>query len=247
MTKKFPNLEAVSDPRKLSSTEAQERRRLPRLSLSGEQFRLAQNGKIFAVIDLSQTGMALRVIDPEDFRLFSIAAVIEGQLNVKREKFPITARVRHVRRDSVGCEFESLPAVTEACLKQFLDPETLGRDLRPLPTSGQSTLWYHGPSGTDLLLWRGLDGQYHRLMLYVQGSFIQWEAEGGLSTGSASSSDEISEMHGIVRLETLMLNADFRPDPVKLNIAKSLLLSSNLPEDLKKWCVRQVGALHGST
>jgi hypothetical protein len=236
---KSPNLEAVSDPTK-NPPQGQERRRLPRLNFSGEQFRLNQNGKIFAVVDLSRQGMALRVIDPEDFRVFSVGAAVQGQLNIGREKFPVNARVRNLRPDSIGCEFEALSDVTEIALKKFLDPDSLGQELRPIPSAGQSTLWYHGPSGTDLLLWRGTDGQYRRLTLYVQGSYIQWEADVGVTTGESSSAKERSEIQGIMRFETMILRADSSADSAKLSIAKTLLLSSNLPQDLKKWCIRQL-------
>ena len=171
---------------------------------------------------------------------------MQGQLNIKREKFPVSARVRNVRPDIVGCEFENLPSMTQAALKRYLDPDTLGQELRPIPAAGQSTLWYHGPSGTDLLLWRGLDGQYRRITLYIQGSFIQWEEESGVTTGLAETSQERSEIQGIVRLETMMLTADAKPDSAKLSIAKSLLLSSNLPQDLKTWCVRKLEKYHAS-
>ena len=230
------SLEAISK----DGNTPKERRRLPRLNLAGEQFRLAQNGKIFAVVDLSPQGMALRLIDPEDLRIFSIAAVIQGQLNIRREKFPVTARVRNVRTDTIGCEFENLAGETVAALKRFLDPDALGQELRPIPASGQSTLWYHGPSGTDLLLWRGIDGQYQRLTLYVQGTYIQWETEPGVTTGRTEGTQEPSQIQGILRLETLMLLADAQPDAAKLSIAKNLLLSSNLPQDLKNWCVRKL-------
>jgi hypothetical protein len=166
--------------------------------------------------------------------------VIQGQLNIHREKFPVTARVKNVRTDTIGCEFENLAAETVAALKRFLDPDSLGQELRPIPSSGQSTLWYHGPSGTDLLLWRGIDGQYQRLTLYVQGTYIQWETEPGVSTGRTEGTQEPSQIQGILRLETLMLLADAQPDAAKLSIAKNLLLSSNLPQDLKNWCVRKL-------
>jgi hypothetical protein len=238
---KSPNLEDVS-----KTETPQERRRLPRLSLSGEQFRLSQNGKIFAVVDLSRNGMAFRLIDSGDLRIFSVAAVIQGQLNLKREKHAVTARVRNVRPDIVGCEFENLSPQTAEALKRFLDPDTLGQELRPIPATNQATLWYHGPSGTDLLLLRGVDGQYRRLTVYIQGNFIQWGSDEGVTTGKAHSSEERSEIQGIVRLETMMLEADTQPDPAKLSIAKSLLVSSNLPQDLKKWCVRQLDSHRGS-
>jgi hypothetical protein len=52
--------------------------------------------------------------------------------------------------------------------------------------------------------------------------------------------DQRGEEWGAVQFETIVLDADTQPDPDKLSIAKDLILSSNLPQDLKKWCVRQL-------
>jgi hypothetical protein len=238
-----PNLKVLN--RGESPGQSEERRRLPRLNLSGEQFRLTQtgqmNGKIFAVVDLSRNGMALRLIDSEDLRAFPVAGVVEGQLNLNRQKYQVSARVKNVRPDVVGCEFENLSVGIQDALKRCLDPEFLGKELRPIPASG-STLWYHGPSGTDVLLWRGVDGQYRKMTIYIQGNYIQWESDQGASTGRALISQERAEVQGILRFETLMLMADQSPDSAKMKVAERLLLSSNLPQDLKTWCVRKFEA-----
>lgn len=237
--KKSPSLEVVSDAGGGASADSLERRRRPRLNLSAEQFRLNTNGKIFSVADLSSEGMALRVLDRQDFNLFPVASVIEGTLNLKGRKFPVRARIRHLGADLIGSEFEEISAEVRAELMAFLDPEVLGREIRPIPASDPGTLWYHGPSGTDLLFLRGVDGKYRRLTLFVLGNFIQWDEELGLSTGLAQGSDSLSEVRGVVRFETMLLRPDARPDREKLAVAKALILSSNLPQDLKKWCVRQ--------
>lgn len=234
-TKNSPSLEVISEQK-----SGAERRRLPRISLTGEQFRLNQTGKIFSVTDLSESGMALRILDRSDFLLFPVAAEVEGTLNLKGEKHSVTAKVRHIGPEMVGFEFEKLSPVTQEALNRFLDPAALGRELKPLPSSEGAMLWYHGPSGTDLLLRRGSDGQYHKMTLYVLGSFIQWSQDEGLSTGRAKPSDEQSETRGVLRFETLLLDSDPKVDPGKLKVAKTLILSSNLAEDFKKWCVRKL-------
>ena len=241
MTTKSPSLEVISsspsDPENQS-----ERRRLPRINLSGEQFRLAQTGKIFSVTDLSERGMALRILEKEDFLLFPVATVLQGVLNLKGQRHELTARVRHLGADAVGCEFEGLNPLVLTAISTFLDPAALGKELKPIPSSeGVGTLWYHGPSGTDLLLKRGADGQYHRMTLYVRGSYIQWMQEGGLTTGRTRSSDEAGESRGVLRFETLFLEVDSQVDSGKLAVAKTLILSSNLSEDFKNWCVRKLG------
>ena len=158
---KETNLEVVAGTDVAAAADrAAERRRLPRLGLTSEQFRLKQNGKIFSVIDLTQQGMALRLLDANDRVLFPMGSHFEGTLNLRAEKFPIKARVRRIAHDSVGCELEDLEEATRAALERMLDPAVLGAELKPIPASESGMLWFHGPSGTDLLLRRGNDGQY---------------------------------------------------------------------------------------
>jgi len=233
--KNSPNLEDVS---KGHSQGREERRQLPRLSLGSEQFRFNDTHKIFSVTDLSQNGMGLWCSDREDIQFFSVGLLIEGVLNLKREKYPIQARIRNRGLDRIGCEFENLSSEAARTLSHYLDPKLLGEDLKPIPSTEMSTLWYHGPSGTDLLLKRSTDGQYSKLSLYVLNTYIQWERDQGLTTGRTKISDVRSEVRGIFRLETLLLQEDPTPDPLKLSIAKTVIMSSNLSQDLKSWCVR---------
>lgn len=242
MTRKSPNLEVVSK----QDNSGFERRRVPRLNLTTDQFKLSQNGKLFSVYDLSAHGMALRIIDAEDFYLFPVGSHFEGVLNLRGDKLRIKAQVRHLGQDLIGTEFESLDTQTIQFLETRLDPELLGKDLKPLPSTDSGATWYHGSSGTDLLLWRAIDGSYHRFSAFVLGSYIQWEQEAGVTTGRVNFGDTPAEVWGAVRFETVLLKADPQPDPAKLMIAKTLIMSSNLPQDLKKWCVRMLGGSNGS-
>ena len=220
--------------------DALERRRLPRLNLAHEQFRISSNGKIFSVADLSTKGIALRILDGEDLNLFPLGMTISGVLNLKREKHLLQLKVCHLKADRVGCEFVSLSPLVDQAVRNFLDPVALGQGLRPIPSSENGALWYHGASGTDFLLWRGTDGQYSRFALFVLGSYLQWDHDDGVSSGKFTPAHEQNEVRGAIRFETLLLEPDQKPDSGKLSIAKTLILSSNLPQDLKKWCVRQL-------
>jgi hypothetical protein len=184
--------------------------------------------------------MALRILDARDRIHFAVGARMKGILNLRGEKIHLAAQVRHAGVEIVGCEFQDLDAGTTERLREAFDPEQLGRDLKPIPTEVNGPLWYHGMSGTDLLLWRGLDGQYTKLVVYVLGSYVQWDAERGLETGRVDSAFERSEVWGVVRFETLLLRSDPAKDAGKLAVAKTLVLSSNLPQDLKRWCGRQL-------
>lgn len=234
------NLEVISENPVSQEVDPRERRRRPRLSLSSEQFRLNMNGKIFSVADLSLEGMALRVLEREDFQLFPVATQLSGSLNLRGQKYPVQAKVVRLGSEIVGCEFHSVSQEVKDALARLLDPAELGKELKPIPAGDMGTIWYHGPMGTDLLLWRGVDGQFHRVLLYVGGSFVQWDAEEGLNTGAVTSSDAQSEMRGVVRFETALMQRDERPASDKLSIAKEVLVSSNLSQDLKKWCLRRL-------
>lgn len=233
-------LSAVPNLPELEGSEDSERRRMPRLSLTTEQFRLTQNGKIFPVADLSMDGMALRILDKADLVVFPVGSVVDGILNLNRVKHPVKARIRHIGQDLIGCQFQELSDAVKAELSRLFDPKSLGAELKPIPSSEPGVLWYHGPSGTDLLFWRRMDGTYTRFALFVLGNFVQWDEADGLSTGVADHSFENSEIRGVIRFETMLLKADSKPSRDKLSIAKTIVMSSNLPQDLKKWCERHL-------
>ncbi len=194
--------------------------------------------------DLSVEGMALRILEAQNFYLFPVGTQFDGTLNLKGVKHEVRARVRHLGPSSVGAQFESLSTEASRALHGFLDPAALGKELKPIPASENSTLWYHGPSGTDLLLKRSADGQYHRMTVYILGSYVQW-SEGppeSLITGQVRSAEENDESRGVLRFETMLLDADQSIDAGKLEVAKTLILSSNLAEDFKKWCVRKLAS-----
>lgn len=227
-------------PSQLSWDDSVIQRRKPRLSLTSEHFRLGANGKIFSIIDLSSHGMAIRVVSHEDLVYFPIAMQIEGILNLKGVRNSVIAQVRNVSKDRVGCQFHELSSQARQEILAFLNPAVLGRELKPIPTGEIGSLWYHGPSGTDLLFWRGLDGVFQRFALYFHGFSVEWSQKSRLTTGTVQRMDPLGETHGVILFDHLVIRRDLTPDGSKLDIAKALVMSSNLPEDMKNWCVRQL-------
>ncbi len=219
-----------------ASENEQERRRVPRLALTHEQLRHGPTGKIFSLIDLSENGLAFRLLDGEDLIHFPVGSEFKGWINLKRMKYEVSAKVRHVGRDWVGVSFGEIPVESRLALQSFSNPENLGAELRPLP-SQDGGLWYHGPSGTDLMLWLGGDLKVHRMFLLVHGFYVSFESE-KLQTGKVASGGERLEIRGLIQMDSLALEPDAVPDPNKLSVAKRLTLSSNLSVELKKWCVR---------
>lgn len=239
MIQESPNLEVIAtEP--ASSARGSEKRKLPRLNLTNEQFKLQLNGKIFTVADLSVDGMSLRILDRADLILFPVGMRIGGELKLSSGKLQVKAQVRNLGKERIGLQFDGLDPSVKAELARFLDPKEMGKGLRAIPAIELGTIWYQGPSGTHLLLSRARDGQYFRLALLVLGTFIRWDLESGVSTGRVASAFEASEVRGVVRFETMLFEADPSPDLGKLEVAKTLLLSSNLPKDLASWCIRQL-------
>ena len=221
-------------------SQSSERRNLPRLILTTEQFRLNQNGKLFPMGDLSKKGMGFLLTEPEDRLLFIVGHSIEGILNLLRQRYPVKAKVRSVSADRVGCEFESPSADLIKAIDAVMDPKRLGESLKPMPAGVTGMLWYHGAMGTDLFFTRSVDGQYSSFTLYVFRDFVQWDREKDLQTGSTHGVSGANPSEGALRHQTLELKPDDAADPKKLDIAKTLILSSKLPLELQKWCIRHL-------
>lgn len=214
-----------------------ERRRVPRLSLASEQFRLAENGKIFSVDDLSIEGMGLSLIEREDLILFPPGRVVSGDLHIGDEKVHVDLHIKTIHGKTVGCRFQELSDLAKRSLEVFLDPNRLGKLLKSMPAHQEErVIWYHGPGTTDLIIWKGPDRISRRFVLYVYGSFVQWDREEGLISGRTLATDQESEVNGVVRLETRLLEEDPKPDQGKIEIAKKIILSSKLPEEIKFFC-----------
>ena len=221
-----------NSPNLVEGSNAEERRRLARFAVSNEQFKLTRTGKVFGVADLSLHGMALRILDPADLILFSVGSSVEGILNLGGRKVALNGRVRRVVPQSVGCEFETISREAAQQLAQFLDPLRLGSELRLMPGADASAAWFHGPSGADLIVSR-TQGAMTEYSFVVMGTFVRWRSGEGLSTGRVEESGEPSEQLGLLRIQTMSWIPDAAPDLKKLEVAKTVLLSSNLPKELK--------------
>jgi hypothetical protein len=88
--------------------------------------------------------------------------------------------------------------------------------------------------------------EIYQVHLYVLGIFIQWDDQQGLVTGRTAPADCQSEVRGIHRHETLLIEPDTAVDLDKLEIAKTVILSSNLPLETKDTCIQHFSIAKGS-
>jgi len=240
-------LHEVESPGPAAGFVDEQRRRLPRVALTSEQFRLAANGKIFGVSDLSTGGMALRLLGVEDRALFPVGSQIDGWLNIDRRKHRVSATVRNLRGDHAGCEFVGLDAETRQALARWLDPADLGQAMKLMPTplgmggNGLDWIWFHGRSGTEILARvreaRGAEANesLERMLVILWGAqYVEWSSD-GVSTGSVRLADSPELVNGVFRLAPEWFEADATLDPAKWDLAKTLLAHSRLPEGWKRW------------
>ena len=94
-----------------------------------------------------------------------------------------------------------------------------------------NTVWYHNPVGVDLLCYRSaVDQNFTRWTLYVHQGFVQWDQEEGLQTGQALAEDDEGYAHGLVRLETRLIEYDEHPDRRFAEMAIELIRNSPVSE-----------------
>lgn len=226
----------------VDAQEGIEKRRVPRIRLGHEQFRLQDNGKIFSVSDLSLDGIALRVLLPEDFALLTVGRMVSGHLKVDDRKVQVHFSVRHVGQDFVGGEFTSLDPVSRAALEDAMSPESVGKGLRLLPPSGGVDTWMQGPGGADFLMWRTPDGSPNHWVFAGLGVLVEWTPDDGVRTGrltrdgarGPASADE--NRSGLLEQEPVLVLLDPTPDGSRKTLALTALLNSSLAPDIKSFC-----------
>jgi len=220
-----------------SVTPEVDRRRVPRLILSGEQFRIKTNGKIFSLSDLSETGFGIRLLDAADGVLYTVGAQVKGELRSGEHRHPVEARVRHLAfgpdGGHIGLEFEKISPVLKSFLDKRLSPVRLGAALRPIPSPGDYSLWFQGPTGTDLMVDLHENNRLKRFALFSAGKTIFFEDD-VIRTGNYDSLPKSEEMRGVVCWDTYEVQFDAAPDPQKVRIAKEMVMSSKMPQELLK-------------
>ena len=164
---------------------------------------------------------ALRLLDRGDLDQFAVGTSHKGIIKLEGIKTACEFKVRYLRGTMIGAEWVTPSAELIAHMTRILNPAHLGETLKnyPIPDS-PNLVWYHTPVGVDLLLYKNepsadaapKGNNLGRWMLYFHQTFLQWELDSGLKTGQAIAEDDEGYAHGIVRLETRLLEYDLKVD-----------------------------------
>jgi hypothetical protein len=194
-----------------------EKRKLPRFHITPCQFLDARLNKSFSIQDISMGGLSLRLVDRNDLPDFYVGTEHKGNVKVEGLKTECMFRVRSIRGTLIGAEWVNPSKLLTDHLNQISHPEILGEHLKlyDLPDISNA-FWYHNPVGVDLLFYKasgeGATSQgINRWTLYIHHTFVQWDIETGLTTGKSVAEDEEGYAHGIVRLETRLIEYDPHP------------------------------------
>ena len=213
-----------SSSTKLSS----EKRRLPRFHITPCQFLDEQVGKAFAVQDISTGGMAIRLVDRIDLPEFAVGMKRKGKIKVEGLKTDCEIQIRFLKGTLIGTEWVNPSRELIEHLDDISSSETLGQHLKEYSIPDvTNTIWYHNPVGVDLLFYKqDAQATFQRWTLYIHQSFVQWDRDDEMQTGRTVAEDEEGYSHGLVQLETRMIDYDATPDQRLIESAKTVLESA---------------------
>ena len=209
----------------------EEKRKLPRFHITPCQFHESTTVKNFSVQDISLGGLSIRLVERMDLPHFAVGSLHLGLVKVEGLKTECQFRVKYIRGTLIGSEWHELSSELKKHLQILSLPETIGPEMKQYDLSDLAGMtWFHHPVGIDLLIY-----PFGRWIAYVHQGFVQWEGETGLRTGKTMAEDEEGYAHGIVRLETRLLEFDETPDSLLLKWVQSLIEKmSHLTPELKK-------------
>ena len=227
----FANIKIIKQNTDIMTAIASEKRKLPRFHITPCQFHDVELNKNFSVQDVSLGGLSLRLVDRAGLPLFAVATEHRGILKLEGYKLPCHFQVRYIRGSLIGGEWVNLDEALKNHLVQISHPQHLGLNLKAyeLPDSA-GTIWYHNPIGVDLLLYL-TDSKISRWTLYIHHNFISWEQDTALRTGRALAEDEEGYAHGIVRVETRLIDYDPQVDHRLVETAVELIKNTPIKEE----------------
>ena len=236
----------------------QEKRKLPRFHITPCQFHEARSGsndgqnraKNFSIQDVSTGGLALRLVDRVDLPDFAVGSTHQGIIKIEGLKTQCAFQVRYIRGTLIGGEWVDQSKELASHLEKLSHPEAIGPGIRQydLPDT-EATEWFHHPVGIDLLFYpptgeSASSSHVGRWIAYVHQNFVSWEMDLGVRTGKTMAEDEEGYAHGIVRLETRMLEHDEKIDRTMVRFVERLTeMTAVLSTELKNLVLSHLKAV----
>lgn len=219
-----------------------ERRKHPRFLLSREQFREVRSGRIFPVYDLSASGLCIHV----DEKYWQPGTIITGILNLHPDSIELSPRLVGYYGDRAALKLEAVSTYARSVLQRALSPRRLGLSLtlvrEKLP---MADYWYHGVCNTDLLLRLNPQGDISKAEVFFSNAYWSWsESSGKIATGVCQSFGREKREDMLlavepVKLESIDLAMDAKPDDEKTRWAKGIIEAAPLEPRLKETLLKK--------
>jgi hypothetical protein len=205
----------------MNTTMTDEQRLVPRFPLPKEKIKfIFEDGeKVFAVRDISMTGLGISLLEFGESLLFPHGYQCKAELKLG-EPLVVNVRVARVGAWSVGFAFDDLQQEDLEKIKDFVDPLHIGASLKlvdhkaaPEAFLQGMSAWYHGDSATDLFIWKSSRGGLTRALVCLGRRFWEWHEAEGVSTG------DMERQEG----DRVTLHRDATPDPkTRMQVRKVL-------------------------
>jgi hypothetical protein len=234
LNREFANIKNIKQNIDNMPANEMEKRKLPRFHITPCQFHDESLNKNFAVQDISRGGLAIRLVDRDDLSFFTVAANRQGLLKLEGRKFQCSFQVRYIRGTVIGAEWIDLEPDLQKALEKISHPRELGSNLKwyDLQDSPR-TVWYHNPFGVDLLIYLQ-ESHIYRWSLFIHQNYLSWDEKMKVRTGKTMAEDEGGYAHGIVRLETKMINFDAQVDLRLMETAMELIQHTPFKEEFAR-------------
>lgn len=178
---------------KKSHGAPEEQRLVPRFLLAKEQAKFFfegfdgldnkddSPGKIFAVRDISASGIGIGLLELGEALLFPVGSFCRAELKFGASLLSVRLKVARINAWSIGFVYVDLPKEIEEAITAFIQPLRVARSMKKVDVTkisssfaaGIST-WYHGDSATDLYFWTNARGGVEKLLLCMGKNFWEW-------------------------------------------------------------------------
>lgn len=209
-----------------------EKRVFPRFPFSYLTFK-AQNGTdhVFAVKDISFTGMQLSLIDGG--HPFKNGQNVAGELHWKGASLALDAEVKWVHGQRLGVEFSNSKNF-EKEIKCFLSIENIIRGMRALHKTpmdlelpGDLHYWLQADGPVEVFVWCHKDGEISRFQLIMMESFVEYQDGKGLKSGRVLTKRDLDTP--LVTEDEFIFEMDERLDDERLDFAREIV--GHIPEN----------------
>jgi hypothetical protein len=209
-----------------------EKRVFPRFPFSYLTFK-AQNGSdhVFAVKDISYTGMQLSLIDGG--HPFKKSQKVKGELHWRGASLSLDAQVKWVHGQRLGVEFSSSESF-EKDIKGFLSTENIIKGMRALHQTpmdlelpGDLHYWLQADGPVEVFVWCHKDGEISRFQLIMMESFVEYQDGKGLKSGRVLTKRDLDTP--LVTEDEFIFEMDERLDDERLDFAREIV--SHIPSN----------------